>query len=40
VREPDLRERLAAGSAAVTERRPPEADVEAWERAVLRVAPG
>ena len=38
VREPDLRERLAAGSAAVTERHPLEADVEAWERAVLRVA--
>ena len=28
--------RLAAGSAAVTERHPPEADAEAWERAVLR----
>jgi glycosyltransferase involved in cell wall biosynthesis len=38
VREPELRERLAAGSLAVTERHPPEADVEAWERAVLRVA--
>jgi glycosyltransferase involved in cell wall biosynthesis len=37
VREPDLRERLAAGSRAVTQRHPPEADVEAWERAVLRV---
>ena len=37
VREPDLRERLAAGSVAVTERHPLEADVEAWERAVLRV---
>jgi glycosyltransferase involved in cell wall biosynthesis len=36
VREPDLRERLAAGSRAVTERHPPEADAEAWERAVLR----
>jgi glycosyltransferase involved in cell wall biosynthesis len=36
VREPDLRERLAAGSRAVTERHPPEADVEAWERAILR----
>jgi glycosyltransferase involved in cell wall biosynthesis len=35
VREPDLRERLAAGSRAVTERHRPEADVEAWERAVL-----
>ena len=40
VREPDLRERLAAGSRAVTERHPPEADVEAWERAILRVAGG
>jgi glycosyltransferase involved in cell wall biosynthesis len=38
VREPELRERLAAGSRAVTERHPPEADVEAWERAILRVA--
>ena len=38
VREPELRERLAAGSRAVTERHPLEADVEAWERAVLRVA--
>ena len=37
VREPVLRERLAAGSRAVTERHPPEKDVEAWERAVLRV---
>jgi glycosyltransferase involved in cell wall biosynthesis len=36
VREPGLRERLAAGSRAVTDRHPPEADVEAWERAVLR----
>jgi glycosyltransferase involved in cell wall biosynthesis len=36
VREPELRERLAAGSRAVTERHPPEADAEAWERAVLR----
>jgi glycosyltransferase involved in cell wall biosynthesis len=36
VREPDLRERLAAGSRAVTERHPPEADAEAWERAILR----
>jgi glycosyltransferase involved in cell wall biosynthesis len=36
VREPDLRERLAAGSRAVTARHPLEADVEAWERAVLR----
>jgi glycosyltransferase involved in cell wall biosynthesis len=40
VREPELLERLAAGSRAVTERHPPEADVEAWERAVLRVAGG
>jgi glycosyltransferase involved in cell wall biosynthesis len=40
VREGDLRERLAAGSRAVTERHPPEADVEAWERAILRVAAG
>jgi glycosyltransferase involved in cell wall biosynthesis len=38
VREPELRERLAAGSRAVTERHPPEADVEAWERAILRAA--
>jgi glycosyltransferase involved in cell wall biosynthesis len=38
VREPELRERLAAGSRAVTERHPLEADVEAWERAILRVA--
>jgi glycosyltransferase involved in cell wall biosynthesis len=38
VREPGLRERLAAGSRAVTERHPPEADVEAWERAVMRAA--
>ena len=37
VREPELRERLAAGSRAVTARHPPEADAEAWERAVLRV---
>jgi glycosyltransferase involved in cell wall biosynthesis len=40
VREPELRERLAAGSRAVTERHPPEADAEAWERAVLRAAGG
>jgi glycosyltransferase involved in cell wall biosynthesis len=40
VRDPDLRERLAAGSRAVTERHPPEADVEAWERAVLRAVAG
>jgi glycosyltransferase involved in cell wall biosynthesis len=38
VREPDLRGRLAAGSLAVTARHPLEADVEAWERAILRVA--
>ena len=38
VREPELRERLAAGSLAVSERHPFEADVEAWERAILRVA--
>jgi glycosyltransferase involved in cell wall biosynthesis len=36
VREPGLRARLAAGSRAVTDRHPPEADAEAWERAVLR----
>jgi glycosyltransferase involved in cell wall biosynthesis len=40
VREPDLRERLAAGSRAVTKRHPPEADFEAWERAVLRAVAG
>ena len=38
VREPGLRERLAAGSLAVTERHPLEADVEAFERAVLKAA--
>jgi glycosyltransferase involved in cell wall biosynthesis len=38
VREPELRERLAAGSVAVTARHPLEADTEAWERAILRVA--
>jgi glycosyltransferase involved in cell wall biosynthesis len=38
VREPQLRERLAAGSLAVTERHPLEADAEAFERAVLRAA--
>lgn len=38
VREPELRERLAAGSRAVSERHPPEADAEAWERAILRAA--
>jgi GalNAc-alpha-(1->4)-GalNAc-alpha-(1->3)-diNAcBac-PP-undecaprenol alpha-1,4-N-acetyl-D-galactosaminyltransferase len=36
VRDPELRERLSAGSRAVTARHPLEADVEAWERAVLR----
>ncbi len=36
VNDPQLRARLAAGSAAVTERHPPAADAEAWERAVLR----
>jgi len=36
VREPELRARLAEGSDAVTERHPPEADVEAFERAALR----
>ena len=40
VRQPDLRERLAAGSRDVTARHPLEADVEAWERAALRaIAP-
>jgi glycosyltransferase involved in cell wall biosynthesis len=38
VRDADLRARLAAGSVAVTERHPLEADVEAFERAVLRAA--
>jgi glycosyltransferase involved in cell wall biosynthesis len=38
VREPELRERLAAGSLAVTARHPLEADAEAFERAVLRAA--
>jgi glycosyltransferase involved in cell wall biosynthesis len=36
VRDPELRERLAAGSRAVTARHPLDADVEAWERALLR----
>jgi glycosyltransferase involved in cell wall biosynthesis len=36
VRDPELRERLAAGSRAVTARHPLEADVEAWERALLK----
>jgi glycosyltransferase involved in cell wall biosynthesis len=40
VREPELRARLAAGSRAVTERHPLEADVEAFERAVLKAAGG
>jgi glycosyltransferase involved in cell wall biosynthesis len=40
VREPELRERLGAGSRAVTQRHPATADVEAWERAILRLAPG
>ncbi len=40
VREPELRERLAAGSRAVTERHPPEADAGAWERAVGRAVGG
>jgi glycosyltransferase involved in cell wall biosynthesis len=38
VRDDALRARLAAGSLAVTERHPLEADVEAFERAVLRAA--
>jgi glycosyltransferase involved in cell wall biosynthesis len=40
VRDGDLRARLAAGSAAVTARHPPEADAEAWERAVARAVGG
>jgi glycosyltransferase involved in cell wall biosynthesis len=40
VRDAALRERLAAGSLAVTERHPLEADAEAFERAVLRAAGG
>jgi glycosyltransferase involved in cell wall biosynthesis len=40
VRDADLRERLAAGSRAVTERHPLEADAEAFERAVLKAAAG
>jgi glycosyltransferase involved in cell wall biosynthesis len=36
VRDGELRARLSAGSLAVTERHPLEADVEAFERAVLR----
>jgi glycosyltransferase involved in cell wall biosynthesis len=35
-RDGELRRRLAAGSRAVTARHPPEADAEAFERAVLR----
>jgi glycosyltransferase involved in cell wall biosynthesis len=35
-----LRARLADGSRAVTARHPPEADAEAWERAVLRASKG
>ena len=38
VRDRSLRSRLAAGSLAVTERHPLEADAEAFERAVLRAA--
>jgi glycosyltransferase involved in cell wall biosynthesis len=38
VRDSALRTRLAAGSLAVTERHPLEADAEAFERAVLRAA--
>ena len=38
VRDSALRERLAAGSRAVTERHPLEADAEAFERAVLKAA--
>jgi glycosyltransferase involved in cell wall biosynthesis len=38
VRDEALRARLSAGSLAVTERHPLEADVEAFERAVLRAA--
>jgi glycosyltransferase involved in cell wall biosynthesis len=40
VREPALRERLAAGSVAITERHPLEADVAAWERAALAAIRG
>jgi glycosyltransferase involved in cell wall biosynthesis len=38
VRDGSLRARLSAGSLAVTERHPLEADVEAFERALLRAA--
>jgi glycosyltransferase involved in cell wall biosynthesis len=40
VREPTLRELFAAGSRSVTARHPAEADVEAWERAILRATGG
>ena len=40
VHDRDLRERLAAGSRAVTARHPLEADLEAWERAVLKAVAG
>jgi hypothetical protein len=40
VRDSGLRARLSAGSLAVTERHPLEADVKAFERAVLRAARG
>jgi glycosyltransferase involved in cell wall biosynthesis len=40
VRDADLRARLADGSSAVTERHPLQADVEAFERAVVRAAGG
>jgi glycosyltransferase involved in cell wall biosynthesis len=39
VRDGVLRARLSAGSLAVTERHPLEADVEGFERAVMRAAP-
>jgi glycosyltransferase involved in cell wall biosynthesis len=38
VRDREFRERLAAGSRAVTARHPAEADAEAWERAVLKAS--
>ena len=38
VRDGELRARLAAGSVRVTERHPLDADVEAFERAVLKAA--
>jgi glycosyltransferase involved in cell wall biosynthesis len=40
VRDHDLRARLAAGSRTVTDRHPPDADAEAFERAVIRAAAG